>query len=291
MFSSRAAYNLPKGVGKGMRAGRLKTRRYKTHPLRGAALLLAGAVLGAGAFLWLRGDGELPLSVFLKRPASTEAPPSAVRAETMLTLPSQTWYALQLGAFSDKKEADALAAAFQSRGAAGYVQAGEPYRVLAAAYTARADAQSVQTRLKNRYQVESVIVEIVRPEVTFRLNGSQESLDALGDALEEMRQAADRLNALTLALDQGQGTREEALAALRSERTTAQALFTRLQALFPQGTNRSVAEIGDMLNSLSLSLDAALNASSQTALGARAKYCQLLCVCRIADFARGQGSE
>lgn len=274
-----------------MRSVKPRTRRYKTHPLRGLVLLLAGVLLGAGALSYFRGDIPLPLNAFVKQPAQTHAPKEAVRAETTLTLPAQAWYALQLGAFDSLSDAEALAASFQGRGAAGYVLQSGKYLVLAAAYDTRADAQSVQAKLKSQRQVDTVVVEISRPEVTFRLSGNKENLDALRDALDVLGEAAGHLNALSLSLDRGEGSTEQAFAALRSEQGTMAALRDQLRLLFPKAEHPAVKEILSILDSLCLSMDRALNASGQSQLGARIKYCQLQCVCRLAAFSKAQAQE
>lgn len=271
-----------------MRAGRLKTRRYKIHPLRGAALLLTGVLLGAGAYAYLRGGIALPISVPARQPAAAGQQKDVMRAETTLTLPAETWFALQVGAFDTKNEAEAQAAGFRGRGAAGYVFQSGAYRVLAAAYTSRSDAQRVQAQLKNRHQVESAVVEITRPEITFRLSGTREHLDTLRDALDALYGAAGQLGALSASLDQGETGREQALAALRSEKDTVAALRERLVLLFPDTAHPAVAAIIGMLTDLDAALADAVNAASQSALGARIKYGQLLCACRLADFAQSQ---
>ncbi|MBR6186661.1 MAG: SPOR domain-containing protein [Clostridia bacterium] len=269
-----------------MRAGKLKTRRYKTHPLRGIALLLTGILLGAGAFACFRGDMALPLIPFERAAAAKNAPEEAPRAETTLTLPAQSWYALQLGAFDEISGAEALAALFQSRGAAGCILKKDQYLVLAAAYETRSGAQSVQMKLKNQHQVDTVIVEITRPEITFRLSGRKDSLDALRDALDALHEASGHLSGLSLLLDRGEGTRQQALDALRSEKNTVDMLKARLQSLFSQSAHPTVSEITRILDDFSRALDRALNASGQSALGAQIKYCQLLCLCSLFSFAQ-----
>jgi hypothetical protein len=160
-----------------MRAGRLKTKRYPVRKRGGwaAALLLAGLLLGAGAVTYGKQAWEaaLPLlpGVLQSSAAQTPAPETAVREERTLTLPGHTWYALQLGTFDSADAAEALAETYRNRGAAGYIRRQGQYQVLAAAYTARADAQAVMTQLRVNHQVEAKLTEITQPEVTLRLSG------------------------------------------------------------------------------------------------------------------------
>ena len=112
--------------------------------------------------------------------------------------------------------------------------------------------------------------------------------DALRDALDALQDAAGQMSALSLSLDRDSGTREQVFAAVQSERNTIAALRDRLQALFAKAPHPAVTEIERILDSLYEALDGAAGASSQSQLGARVKYCQLLSICRLASFAQSQ---
>ena len=96
-----------------------------------------------------------------------------------------------MGFHSTKQAADEEAAAARARGAAGYVLSGNGFSVLAAAYGSRSDAQKVQTQLRSSHQIETAVVDIVRPEITLRLTGQQAQLTALTDACTLMDQLAE----------------------------------------------------------------------------------------------------
>lgn len=270
-----------------MRAGRLKTRRYRARRASGvwmgaAALLLLGLILGA----WRAGWITLTLPAFVPaRPAATLTPEDVKKEERTLTLPGQSWFALQLGVFADQAAAQSTAETYQGRGAAGYLALHQgSYRVLAAAYQARADAQQVQTRLRERHGVDAVIAEITRPEITLRLTGQAVQLTAIEDAWTALTQSALHLSALSQSLDEGGTDQAEAMDALRSERATMDALARQLDSLFDGGP-AAARELSALLKDVSGALDGCLAASGKTQLGARIKYCQLLCVCRLAVWA------
>ena len=203
-----------------MRAGRLKTRRYKVRRSgRGAALVLLLLTIGSGAAWLLRED----VQALLLSPAPTLSPADAAAESRTVTLPGKTWYTLQLGVFEQQDAADALAESYRGRGAGGYVLLEEHYRVLAAGYETRADAQAG----------------------------------------------------------------EEARRALASEQETAAALASRLRQLFGETPHAAVAQITLLLDDLSAALGQTAAVSGETRLGAQIKYCQLLCISRMAAFAAG----
>ena len=278
-----------------MRAGRLKVKRYPVRKRGGWAvlLLLGGLLLGAGAVTYGKQAWEaaLPLLPGIWQPsvAAVPAPPpeTVSREERTLTLPGHTWYALQLGAFDSADAAESLAEAYRSRGAAGYIHKQGQYRVLAAAYTARADAQAVMTQLRANHQVDAVLTEITQAEVTLRLSGRPDQLTALSDAYDAMEQISQQLAALSDGLDRGKTDRQQALSALRSHRDTLTALKNRIDTYFGKNAPLPVTDAADMLDALSLSLNEALSAQSNAVLGARIKYAQLQCLCGLADYAAG----
>ena len=267
-----------------MRAGRLNTRRYKTRRRGGWALVLAALLALAGMGLY-RGWITLQLpAVEWKRPAATAQPAEPAAARTV-TLPGQSWFALQLGAFDQEAAAQALADAYRARGAGGYLLKSDGFRVLAAAYPTRAEAQAVQHQLQTQHGVDTVIVEISRPEITLRLTGPIDQLTALEDAYDAVWKLSAHLSALFQALDQGQTDVENADTALQSEKTTVAALESRLRSLYDASGAAAVDDLAQLLLDAGQALDGCLSAPGKTRLGAQVKYCHLLCVCRMAAYA------
>lgn len=277
--------------GARMRAGKLKTRRYRVHR-RGFGwvfLVLLGVALGAGA-VSLRTDAWETVRSFsllgFHQPAPTPTPESMQAGESTLTLPGHTWYALQLGVFNSADAAKTQAASFRGRGAGGYVLEAEGYRVLAAAYSSRADAQAVIHQLRTAHGVETVITEITQPEITLRLSGARGQLTALDDALSALEQLPLQLSALSDALDRRGEDRESVLSSLRSQRDTLTALDAQLETYFGKSAPAPVRDIRLLLKDLAQSLDQALSAQGSAALGAQVKYAHLQCLCRMAAFAQ-----
>ena len=272
-----------------MRTGRVSRKRYRVRE-RGwgyLAVLAAGVALGA-AVLALR-QGVWPSSAappFLSVPAAPSRPPEETQAqERTLTLPGRVWYALSLGSFDALEPAQALADAYQSRGAGGYLYKDGDYQALAAVYTSRADALAVKNQLWDAHQVETAVKQIVQPEVTLRLSGQRGQLTALSDACDALDQLSGHLSVLTSGLDQRTQSAENVLLALQSERDTLQALSAKLADWFGDQAPAPVESVMSLMNDLARSLEACQAAKGKTALGAKVKYVQLQCVCRMAEYA------
>ena len=289
------AYN-PQGAEGGvcMRTGRVSRKRYQVRR-RGwgyAAVLAAGIIIGAAALALRQGIGTAhsPLTL-LSVPAAPSRPPEETQPqERLLTLPGRAWFALSLGGYDTPEGARAQAEAYQSRGAGGYLYKTGNYQALAAVYASRADAVAVKNQLWDRHQVETAVTEIVQPEVTLRLSGQKGQLTALSDACDALDQLSGHLSALSAALDQRAQSVEEALAALQSERDPLNALSRSLTDWFGDSPPAPVRSVKTLLDDLARSLEECQGAKGSTALGAKVKYAQLQCVCRMADYAAALGA-
>ena len=266
-----------------MRAGKLKTKRYKVrHSAKGIFIALAAALL-AFAWFYVQKGGVIPFFALHMPVLSPEESAQDVRT---LTLPGKTWYALQLGAFETEDMALSLAASYQARGAAGFIDSSDHFRVLAAAYDSRAAAQAVQTQLGALHGVEAYVSEIFRPEIQIRVSGQKAQLTALTDAYDALCNAAEKTYALSRGLDNRDMDAAEIKASLTSEKQTMAALKNRLIALFGENAPQAVAFIMEALGGVEAALEKALQATGDTALGAQIKYTQLMCIERMAAYAR-----
>ena len=269
-----------------VRAGRLATRRYKVRRQKmGWLLLIACISLGFCASAYLRFLQPLPQTHISVQPAPTLPPEETQADERTVTLAAQSWYALQIGVFDDASAAGQEADALRARGAGGYIFRKDGCRLLAAAYTARADAQAVMSRLKTRHGLSTEIVEIVSPEITLRLSGQKGQLTALTDTFSAMEKLCGHLYQLSLSLDRQETEAAEALTALQSERDTLSVLSARLQSRFGASAPAAVLGLKQILDDCVQSLTAAGAAKNLTQLGAQVKYCHLECICRMAAYA------
>lgn len=260
-----------------MRAGRLQTRRIRVRRrfLRVLAILCLLALLVSGGFYLLNKNGWIPLNLSLS-PSPTLSP-DEVKADTrVMKIPGEVWYALQLGVFSSRDAADAVAAQYLSRGAAAYLyEDGASFRVLAAAYKTRAEAQTVMSRLKTDHGIETFIFELSRGEVTLKVHGQAAQLTALESAYTCLSGAGGLLADLSAGLDNYTRTEEETRAALTSEEDTVSSLHEKLSTLF-NDPPLSVKGVLENLKALSNALKDAQTQTGAALLGAKIKYAQLL---------------
>jgi len=275
-----------------MRVQGLKTQAYKTSGIFRRILLF----FAFGAAIWLlsahvRQMLHLPLTFSLRTkateaPAATPAPPKdAARLEDDIALTGRAWYALQLGAFTQENAAWQLSQEFIPRGAAGYVcREKDIYRVFAAAYPTRAEAQSVQTRLSEQ-GVTTYIQSIHEPAVTLRAQGNEKQVRAVREALNYLDALSTKLYTLSCALDAGEMSQPDALEALRSECATCLALKSSLSKAFDGEEADAVAPLGALLGDLSSEGEALQNSASAARLGAALKRCQLTVSLGLSQFA------
>ena len=230
-----------------MRAGRLQTRRYKARKQRRWAALI------------------------LPSRRAQDVPMEGKTQSVEITRPAGLWHVLRLGEFSDAAQAYQTAAAYQDRGAGGYVLSGENHQVLAAAYASRSDAQQVQSRLSLQYGIETEQTDVSWPEIRLRLTGREDQLTAVDSALSALLALPEQLYALSADAPQVR-------AALLSYGDTLTALGNRLDAAF-SAPPRTVSSLRAALSALSSALEDARSASGGARLGGQVKYCQLMALC------------
>lgn len=189
-----------------------------------------------------------------------------------ITLGRCSWHALQLGAFEQESSANELAAQYQKRGAAGFVWQDSRYRVLAAVYPLREDAQRVREQLNERHSVDSYLYEITLPEIHLRLGGMKGQLDILEAGFLHAEDAVAGLQELSVIMDRQEISNEEAIARLMNQKEQLDLVALRLQQRFTQPRNAAVQQLIDFFRDYSAFVES-LNASdSSAALGQRVKY-------------------
>ena len=275
-----------------MRAQGLKTQGYKTSgTLRRIVLCLFVCIA-----IWLfaahiRQMLGLPLTFSLSpnstpEPSVTAAPEKTPeRASDDITLSGRTWYALQLGAFTQENAAWQLSQEFIPRGAAGFICREEDvYRVFAAAYPTRAEAQSVQTRLSDQ-GVTTYIQVVQEPGLTLRAAGEKQQVNAVREVLDHLNTLSTQFYTLSGALDKGEMTQSEALSALQSECATCLALKSTLERAFSREDADVVAALAALLETLAQEGDSLQNNASAARIGAALKRCQLTVSIGLKQFA------
>ncbi|MDN5277435.1 MAG: hypothetical protein PWR01_1400 [Clostridiales bacterium] len=90
-------------------------------------------------------------------------------------------YAIQLGAFTSKENAEVAARELQAKGGAGYILNDKYFRLLAMGYASQADAQKVKQQLEKE-GIESQIYSISVPGVNMEITASADKVSSVKSA-------------------------------------------------------------------------------------------------------------
>ena len=165
------------------------------------------------------------------------------RATREITLPEGKWYALQLGAFENEKSAKEQADLFRKRGAAGYLWQDDRFRVLAAVYPMKEDAQRVREQLRENHAVDSYLFEITLPQLKLRLSGMNGQLDILEAAFIHAEDTIAALQTLSVTLDRQEISNEKAMEQLRIRLEQLEQVSARLSQRFVSPRNSVVEQL------------------------------------------------
>lgn len=198
--------------------GRVETRMYKRKRSRAKAvrrIVLLMLLVSAALLIW-RSLPDSFISEKIGQPSPT--PVTSAFDQTVetreVTLPAETWYAIQTGVFSTEDAALQKADAYAERGAPGtVVQQGEKWRVFIACYGSETDASAVRTRLGDKQQVDTYLYEWSCPELRLRLTGKAGQLDVVEAGFTLLISSAAALRDTATDVDAAQLTTGEAASA------------------------------------------------------------------------------
>lgn len=256
--------------------GRVETRVYKRRrsrakAIRRTALLL---LLGGAAVLVWRSLPEGFVSERIAQPTTT--PVTAAYDQTVetreVTLPAETWYAIQTGVFSTEEAALQKADAYTDRGAPGtVVQEGEKWRVFIACYGTEADASAVRTRLGEKQRVETYLYTWTCPELRLRLTGKAGQLDVVEAGFMLLISTAAALRDTAMEVDAAQFTAGEAAAAVTALDGQIRLWQETARSRFGQSIPPLVQSMLDITEGWSARREALQAAQDATALSAALK--------------------
>jgi hypothetical protein len=191
-----------------------KRRRKRAARIRWLTVIL----LAAGAAVLFLGRGQASF-VMEKIGLSATAPKTGEFDKTAdsreVTLPAETWYAIQTGVFSTQEAALQKADAYTERGAPGtVVKQGEKWRVFIACYGTEEQASSVRTRLEQHQKVDTYLYAWECPELHLRLTGMAGQIDAAEAGFTLLTSTSATLRDTAMELDAAQLTTQEAAAAM-----------------------------------------------------------------------------
>ena len=202
-------------------------------------LFLSAVILFSGVAARSGGDAVIQ-TVATPSPIPLDAAFDETRETQEITLNGSVWYALQLGAFETEEAAHQLAEQFQRRGAAGYVWQDERYRVLAAVYPEKEDAQAVRQQLREQHDVDSYLYEISVPALSLRMTGMKGQIEILEAAFLHADELICQMERISETLDRQEITPAEAAEELNTLREQVELVALRMEQRFLSPRNAAV---------------------------------------------------
>ena len=202
-------------------------------------LFLSAVILFSGVAARSGGDAVFE-TVATPSPIPLDAAFDETRETREITLNGSVWYALQLGAFETEEAAGQLAEQFQRRGAAGYLWPEERFRVLAAVYPEKEDAQAVRQQLRDQHDVDSYLFEISIPSVSLRMTGMRGQIDILEAAFLHAEELIRQMERISETLDRQEITPAEAAEELNALREQVELVALRMEQRFLSPRNAAV---------------------------------------------------
>ena len=196
------------------------------------SLLFLSAVILFSGVAARSGDDAVIQTVATPSPIPLDAAFDETRETQEITLNGSVWYALQLGAFETEEAAHQLAEQFQRRGAAGYVWQNERYRVLAAVYPEKEDAQAVRQQLREQHDVDSYLYEISVPALSLRMTGMKGQIEILEAAFLHADELIRQTERISETLDRQEITPAEAVTELNTLREQVELVALRMEQRF-----------------------------------------------------------
>lgn len=192
--------------------------------------------------------------------------------EREVTLPEETWYAIQTGVFSTQEAAQEKAGVLTQRGAPGaVVQDGDKWRVFIACYGTETDAASVRQHLGENQRVETYLYRWRCPELQLRLKGMAGQVDVVEAGFTLMMQSVRLLRDTASLLDAGELTQLEAKQALSEQEKQVRLWEKTANDRFGRNPPSPVKELLNQLQAWTAALDACRQQETKTALSAQLK--------------------
>ncbi len=205
-------------------------------------LLFLSAVVLLSGLVWRPETAPLSIQpVQTQTPIPLDEPFDETLTQQEFILPSAEWYALQVGAFENEDAARQTAERFMRRGAAGYIWLDGRYRVLAAVYPLREDAQLVRRQLEEIHSVDSFLYEISLPGIQVRMSGMKGQLDILQAAFVHASDLVKQLQRLSVMMDRQEINVSEAIEQMKVLNENAVSVTLRLQQRFPSPRHDTVS--------------------------------------------------
>lgn len=261
-----------------MHTAKVEKRTYRAPG--GGKRILTGVLLFVSCVLILMGllrDENGGLSLELKvtpRPTAIGKAFDETITSREISLPAKKWYAIQLGAFDSEESARSQAEGFIARGAAGYVRKDSRFRVLAALYPTREEAQTVRQQLQSQHEIDSYVYEIALPEIVLGLNnGMAGQWDVLEAGMLFLNTTLEKFCEISTSMDKQDLPVEQELSRLAEIASQADTLKSVLSQRFSTVNNAVVSNLINLMGEIKKATSAVAETSSKgnVAMGAQMK--------------------
>lgn len=260
-----------------MHTAKVEKRTYRAPG--GGKRILTGVLLFVSCVLILMGllrDGNGGLSFELKvtpTPTVIGKVFDETFVEREISLPARSWYAIQLGAFDNEESARSQADSFVARGAAGYVRKDARFRVLAALYPTREEAQTVRQQLQSQHEIDSYVYEIALPEILLNVKGMAGQLDVLEAGMQYLNTTLEKFCEISTSMDKQDLPTEQELSRLAEIASQADTIKSVLAQRFSAANNAVVSNLISLMEEIGKASSAVAETSSKgnVVMGAQMK--------------------
>jgi hypothetical protein len=204
-------------------------------------------------------------------------------------IPAQDWYTIQFGAYSTAEAAEQQAGLYTARGAAGYILQDDRFRVLAATYATREDAETIQARLRATQGIESYIYRLSTEEVELSVTAAEAQIQALRDGFAAVRAAIEEMGRLSTELDRQSIDGGTVILGAQEARQTVQNARRALEEVLGSSGSEVVAGLRALLQNADSGLETicAQNAQESVRITSKIKYHQIDLLWRYVQYIRG----
>lgn len=292
---------------------RLRTKRYPAG--RGMQRALALAVFALALFVLSQtlrlGDNASsqatrapispvtptpPAKVLLEpQPTLSDVPQPGFPTPTMgesgnqsIVIPAQDWYTIQLGVYENADAAALQAAQYVTRGAAGYVLEDDRYRVLAAVYQTREDAETIKARLMEGQKIDTYIYRISAEEVELNVTAAAAQIVALRDGFAVVQDTLIEMGRLSAELDKQNMDGGSVILGAQEARLRVQRAQKALEDVLGTSGSEVVTGLAGLLRTASdgLEMICAQNAQESVHMTSKLKYHQIDLLWRYIQYVR-----
>lgn len=213
----------------------------------------------------------------------TENKDNSEQVQQTMSYDGFTMYAMQIGAYSAKENADAAAEDLKKKGGAGYVLHDGTYRVLAFGYGSQGEANTVKEQLKTAASMDSSIYTVTVPRLDFKVTGEQKNLAAVDSAFKSYISAKDKVGELAVKFDKSELTKEQVKTEMDAIKKEMQEKINAIDKL--AGSDEKLGQFHSLSKDM-IKLFEGLNDSDETVFSANVKNIYVEMVCRYSDYVK-----